>query len=79
MASKSEKKDLPKKIYYSSKILEFKNNATKIWGVMRELIGKIRNNESSLPKKLVIEKKEKEITEIKDIAQLFYKCFNNIF
>ena len=60
MASKSEKKDLPKKIYYSSKILEFKNNATKIWGVMRELIGKIRNNESSLPKKYVIEKKKKK-------------------
>ena len=74
MASKSEKKDLPKKIYYSSKILEFKNNATKIWGVMRELIGKIRNNESSLPKKFVIEKK-KETTEIKDIAGEF----NNFF
>ena len=59
MASKSEKKDLFKKIYYLSKILEFKNNAMKIWGVMRELIGKIRNNESSLPKRLVIEKKKK--------------------
>ena len=58
MASKSEKKDLFKKIYYLSKILEFKNNAMKIWGVMRELIGKIRNNESSLPKRLVIEKKK---------------------
>ena len=29
---------------------------------MRELIGKIRNNESSLPKKLDIEKKKKKKT-----------------
>ena len=41
---------------------------------MRELIGKIRNNESSLPKKFAIEKK-KETTEIKDIAGEF----NNFF
>ena len=32
-----------KRIYYSSKILEFKNNAKKIWDVMKELIGKARN------------------------------------
>ena len=38
------------KIYYSSKILEFKNNARRTWGVMKELIGKILNTESSLPK-----------------------------
>ena len=38
-----------KRIYYSSKILEFKNNAKKTWGVMKELIGKARNTESSLP------------------------------
>ena len=48
-----------KRIYYSSKILEFKNNTKKACGVMKELIGKIRNTESSLPKKLVIEKKKK--------------------
>ena len=47
-----------KKIYYSSKILDFKNNAKKTWGVMKELIGKTRNTESSLPKKLVIKKKK---------------------
>ena len=41
-----------KRIYYSSKILEFKNNAKKTWGVMKELIGKARNTESSLPIKL---------------------------
>ena len=34
---------------------------------MKELIGKTRNTESSLPIKLVIEKKE--VTEIKDIAE----------
>ena len=34
-----------KGIYYSSKILEFKNNAKKTWGVMKELIGVIRNTE----------------------------------
>ena len=48
-------------------MLEFKNNAKKAWGVMKELIGKTRNTESSLPIKLVIEKKE--VTEIKDIAE----------
>ena len=48
-----------KRIYYSSKILELKNNAKKAWGVMKELIGKTRNTESSLPIKLVIKKKKK--------------------
>ena len=68
-----------KRIYYSSKILEFKNNAKKTWGVMKELIGEARNTESSLPTKLVIEKKE--VTEIKDIAEeqknliTFYECW----
>ena len=48
-----------KKIYYSSKILEFKNNAKNTGSVMKELMGKICNAESSVPKKLVIEKKKK--------------------
>ena len=34
---------------------------------MKEVIGKIRNTEPSLPKRFVIE--NKEITEIKDIAE----------
>ena len=33
-------------------------NARHTCGVIKELIGKIRNTESSLPKKLVIEKKK---------------------
>ena len=65
-----------KRIYYSSKILEFKNNAKKSWGVMKELIGKARNTESSLPIKLLIEKKE--VTEIKDIAEEFNNFFMNV-
>ena len=65
-----------KRIYYSSKILEFKNNVTKTWGIMKELVGKIRNTETSLPKKLVIEK-EKEMTEIKDIAEELNNIFTN--
>ena len=65
-----------KRIYHSSKILEIKNNAKKIWGVMKELIGKARNTESSLPIKLVIEKKE--VTEIKDIAKKFNNFFTNV-
>ena len=44
-------------MYYLSKILQLKSNTKKTWGVMKELICKIRNTESSLPKKLVIEKK----------------------
>ena len=67
-----------KRLYYSSKRLEFKNKGTKTWSVMKELIGKISNfyTESSLPKKLVIEKKG--ITEIKDIAEEFNDFFTNI-
>ena len=61
---------------YLSKILEFKKNAKKTWGVMKELIGKTRNTESSLPIKLVIEKKE--VTEIKDIAEEFNNFFTNV-
>ena len=33
-------------------MLEFKDNAKNTWGVMKELIGIIRNTESSLLKKL---------------------------
>ena len=43
---------------------------------MKELIGKARNTESSLPIKLVIEKKE--VTEIKDIAEEFNNSFTNV-
>ena len=64
------------RICYSSKILEFKNNAKKVWSVMKELIDKIRITESSLPIKLVIE--EKNITEIKDIAEEFNNFFANV-
>ena len=62
-----------KKIHYSSKILVFKKSAKKTWGVMKEVIGKIHNPESNLPKKLVIEK----ITEIKDIAEELNNFFTN--
>ena len=34
---------------FSSKLLEFTNNARKTWDVMKEVIGKIRNTESSSP------------------------------
>ena len=47
----------PKRIYYSSKILEFKNNAKETRGVMKELKAKIRNTESSLLKSLLLKKK----------------------
>ena len=43
---------------------------------MKELIGKARNTESSLPIKLVIEKKE--VTDIKDIAEEFNNFFTNV-
>ena len=42
-----------KRIFYSSKILDFKKNAKNTWGVMKELVDKIRNTESSLLKNLV--------------------------
>ena len=43
---------------------------------MKELIGKARNTESSLPIKLVTEKKE--VTEIKDIAEELNNFFRNV-
>ena len=70
----------PKRVYYSSKRLEFKSNEKKTWGVLKKLMSKTRNTESSSPKKLVTEKKnekEKEITEIKNIAEEFYNFFTN--
>ena len=62
-----------KRIYYSIKILEFKNNAKKTWGVMKELISKACNTESTLPIKLVIEKRE--VSEIKNMAE---ELFTNV-
>ena len=58
-----------------SKILEFKNNAKKTWGILKQLIGKVHNTESSLPKKLVLDKKE--ITEIKGMVEKFNNVFTN--
>ena len=49
-----------KMIYYLSNILQFTNSAKKTWGVMNKLIGKIRSSDSSLSKKLSIEKKKKK-------------------
>ena len=43
---------------------------------MKKLKGKARNTESSLPIKLVLEKKE--VTEIKDIAEEFNNFFTNV-
>ena len=43
---------------------------------MKELIGKIRNIESSLPKTFVILKKE--MSEIKVIAEEFHNFFTNV-
>ena len=43
---------------------------------MKELIGKIRNVESSLPKKLVIERKE--ITELKDVSEELNNFFTYV-
>ena len=46
-------------MFQGLKTVEFKNNTKKTWRVMKELIGKIRNTELSLPNKPVIEKKKK--------------------
>ena len=58
-----------------SKILELKNNAKKTWGVLKQLIGKVHNTESSSPKKLVTDKKE--ITEVIGIAEKVNNVFTN--
>ena len=48
--------------YYSSKVLEFKNNTRKTWGVKKELIGKIGNTESSsfYLRSLILKKRKKK-------------------
>ena len=40
-----------KNIYYSQKIIEYKDDAKRTpWNVMKELIGKIRKSEPHLPR-----------------------------
>ena len=58
-----------KRTWYSSKVLGFKKNAKKTWGIMKELMAKIRNTELIWPKELVTEKKKKN--ETKDMAEEF--------
>ena len=53
--------------YYSSKALEFKNNAKITWGVMKELLGKSRNTQVYLNCSSLSIKKE--MTSLKDIAE----------
>ena len=47
-----------KKIYYSQKIIEYKDNAKKTWNVRKELIGKTRKSEPHLPGKHLINEQE---------------------
>ena len=54
--------------------VKYLKTTQKTWGVIvKEVIGKINNIESSLPKKLLIEKKKH-----KDIAEEFNNFFTNV-
>ena len=66
-----------KKVYYSQKIIEYKDNAKKnIWNVMKELIGKTRKSESHLPGKLLIN--EQEVSGKAEIVNDFNTFLTNI-
>ena len=66
-----------KESYFSKKILQHKNNMKKTWSVMKEIIGKMtQDNKSKLPRKLFVD--EEYITLETEIAKKFNECFTEI-
>ena len=55
---------------------EVQRHIKKTWSVIKEAIGKEKNYQQSLPKKIFVEKKE--ITDIKSIAENFNRYFTEI-
>ena len=47
-----------KKYYYSQKIIQYKNNATKTGNIIKEVIGKTNKSGSCLPTEIAIEKND---------------------
>ena len=60
-------------MYFSKLIPKYKNNIKKTWQVIKEVIGKEKYKQKSLPKKILVDKKS--ITETESIAENFNKYF----
>ena len=63
-------------MHYSKLINKYKGNIKKTWSVIKEAIGKGKNYQQSLPKKIFVE--EKKITDIKSTAENFNRYFTEI-
>ena len=59
------------KIYLnqSSESQEFKTDTKKTWGIMKELIGKVPQHRSTLPRKIIF---NNAITDERDIEEKFF-------
>ena len=71
-----ELKKNAKKNYYPYKIKFFENDIRNIWKIMKEIIGKKKCNNETLPKHLIVD--EIEIQDAKSIAEKFNEFFVNI-
>ena len=65
-----------KKNYYRDKIKLFENDIRNTWKIMKEIIGKKKCNNETLPKQLIVDKIE--IHNAKSIAEKFNELFVNI-
>ena len=65
-----------KKNYYRDKIKLFENDIRNTWKIMKEIIGKKKCNNETLPKHLIVD--DIEIHDAKSIAEKFNEYFVNI-
>ena len=65
-----------KKNYYNNLITKYKNNIKKTWSIMKEAIGKMKQVNNNLPRRLIIN--NKEIYAKKTIAESFNNYFINV-
>ena len=64
-----------KKVHFSNLITQYKYNIKKTWALIREAIG-TEEMKQNFPKNICIG--NKEITDLKTIAEKFSKCFTEI-
>ena len=64
-----------KKVHFSNLITQYKYNIKKTWALIREAIGK-EEMKQNFPKNICI--RNKEITDLKTIAEKFNKFFTEI-
>ena len=65
-----------KKLHFSKLIVKYKDNIKKTWSVIKEVIGKEKIQQQNFPQKICIG--NKEITDLKTIAEKFNKFFTEI-